>query len=109
MVQNLMQRCLESDFVCNEFFLQLVKQTTDHPGIILLIFLLQLFFYWLLCLTASVGFFSITKDSVSLINFIFFLQVENIFKYLSTKCIQFFLITKTVHYNFAEQRVKQKL
>ncbi|BFZ12100.1 hypothetical protein BsWGS_15138 [Bradybaena similaris] len=31
MVQNLMQRCLESDFVCNEFYMQLVKQTTDHP------------------------------------------------------------------------------
>ncbi|CAG5127788.1 unnamed protein product, partial [Candidula unifasciata] len=31
MVQALMQRCLESDFICNEFFLQLVKQTTDHP------------------------------------------------------------------------------
>ncbi|CAL1545802.1 unnamed protein product [Lymnaea stagnalis] len=31
MVQGLMQKCLESDFICNEFYMQLVKQTTDHP------------------------------------------------------------------------------
>ncbi|XP_035824689.1 myosin-I heavy chain [Aplysia californica] len=31
LVQMLMQKCLESDFTCNEFYLQLVKQTTDHP------------------------------------------------------------------------------
>ncbi|KAK0050723.1 unconventional myosin-X [Biomphalaria pfeifferi] len=31
MVQQLMQKCLESDFICNEFYMQLVKQTTDHP------------------------------------------------------------------------------
>ncbi|XP_059160288.1 unconventional myosin heavy chain 6-like isoform X2 [Physella acuta] len=31
LLQGLMQKCLESDFICNEFYLQLVKQTTDHP------------------------------------------------------------------------------
>ncbi|KAH9515344.1 hypothetical protein Btru_014195 [Bulinus truncatus] len=31
LVQGLMQKCLESDFICNEFYMQLVKQTTDHP------------------------------------------------------------------------------
>ena len=33
LVQSLMQTCLDNDQLCNEFFLQLAKQTTDHPGI----------------------------------------------------------------------------
>ncbi|ESO93643.1 hypothetical protein LOTGIDRAFT_119149, partial [Lottia gigantea] len=31
MIQIVMTKCLESDHVCNEFYLQLIKQTTDHP------------------------------------------------------------------------------
>ncbi|XP_052271099.1 unconventional myosin-VIIb-like isoform X2 [Dreissena polymorpha] len=31
MIQTVMQKCLESEALCNEFYLQLIKQTTDHP------------------------------------------------------------------------------
>lgn len=32
MVQLAIQKCLEKESLCNEFYLQLVKQTTDQPG-----------------------------------------------------------------------------
>lgn len=32
MVQLAIQKCLEKEALCNEFYLQLVKQTTDQPG-----------------------------------------------------------------------------
>ncbi|XP_055956825.1 myosin-I heavy chain isoform X1 [Patella vulgata] len=33
MIQIVMTKCLESDHVSNEFYLQLIKQTTDHPDV----------------------------------------------------------------------------
>ena len=33
MIQTVMQKCQETEALCNEFYLQLIKQTTDHPGI----------------------------------------------------------------------------
>ena len=33
MVQLAIQKCLENEALCNEFYLQLIKQTTDQPGI----------------------------------------------------------------------------
>ncbi|XP_074662295.1 pleckstrin homology domain-containing family H member 2-like [Tubulanus polymorphus] len=30
-IQVLLNKCLESEDICNEFYLQLIKQTTDHP------------------------------------------------------------------------------
>ena len=32
MIQTVMQKCQETEALCNEFYLQLIKQTTDHPG-----------------------------------------------------------------------------
>ena len=32
MVQLTTQKCLEREALCNEFYLQLIKQTTDQPG-----------------------------------------------------------------------------
>ena len=31
MIQNVIGRCLEKEELCNEFYMQLVKQTTDQP------------------------------------------------------------------------------
>ena len=32
LVQIVISKCLEKEALCNEFFLQLIKQTTDQPG-----------------------------------------------------------------------------
>ena len=32
MIQHLIQLCLSSKWLCNELYLQLIKQTNDHPG-----------------------------------------------------------------------------
>ena len=32
MAQMVISKCLEKEALCNEFFLQLIKQTTDQPG-----------------------------------------------------------------------------
>ena len=32
MIQMVISKCLEKEVLCNEFYLQLVKQTTDQPG-----------------------------------------------------------------------------
>ena len=32
MIQTVMLKCQETEALCNEFYLQLIKQTTDHPG-----------------------------------------------------------------------------
>ena len=32
MVQMAIQRCIEKEALCNEFYLQLIKQTTEQPG-----------------------------------------------------------------------------
>ena len=31
-LQHLIQLCVTSSWLCNELYLQLIKQTTDHPG-----------------------------------------------------------------------------
>ena len=36
LVQVAIQKCLEKEAICNEFYLQLIKQTTEQPGIHLL-------------------------------------------------------------------------
>ena len=32
LVQMVIQKCLEKEAICNEFCLQLIKQTTEQPG-----------------------------------------------------------------------------
>ena len=36
MIQTVMLKCQETEALCNEFYLQLIKQTTDHPGMYIL-------------------------------------------------------------------------
>lgn len=32
LVQVVIAKCIEKEALCNEFYLQLIKQTTDQPG-----------------------------------------------------------------------------
>ena len=32
MIQMVISKCLEKEALCNEFYLQAIKQTTDQPG-----------------------------------------------------------------------------
>lgn len=32
LIQTFVQRCMECIFLCDELYLQAIKQTTDHPG-----------------------------------------------------------------------------
>lgn len=41
MVQLAIQKCLENEALCNEFYLQLIKQTTDQPGMKLIIIIMN--------------------------------------------------------------------